>query len=196
MTAWRAALAAWAVFLVGWQLASLWAARGAIKAPLAQRLGYFAAYGLAFGLLFYSAADPRGAAESPPLWNAPALVAWVLVALEVGFFAFGVWARLHLGRLWSGMLTLREGHRLVHTCPDALVPHSIYTAFIGAGWCWALIDASPRSLAGAAILTLTMAVKSGAEETFLRRELGAAAYDAYAARTPRLIPFAPVRSKG
>ena len=196
MTAWRAGLGAWAIFLVGWQLASVWTARGTVRAPFAQRLAYFAAYGLAFALLFASAVAPRQASSAPPLWSAPAAVAWGLVSLEVGFFAFGVWARLHLGRLWSGMLTLREGHRVIDSGPYALVRHPIYTAFIGAAWCWALIDASAQGLVGAALLSLTMTVKSVAEETLLRRELGKAAYDAYAARTPRLIPFAPVGRKG
>ena len=192
MTAWRAALGGWVIFLICWQAASLWAARATVKAPLGERLGYFAAYGLAFALLFGSVAR---APSAPPLWSGSSAVAWGLAALEIGFFAFAAWARLHLGRLWSGMMTLREGHRVIDTGPYAFVRHPIYTAFIGAAWCWALIDASAHSLVGAALLTLTMTVKSYGEEAFLRRELGAADYDAYAGRTPRLIPFAPIGRK-
>jgi protein-S-isoprenylcysteine O-methyltransferase Ste14 len=48
---------------------------------------------------------------------------------------------------------------------------------------------SPATLLGAALLTAQMAWKAKREEAFLRQELGTADYDAYAARTPMLIPF-------
>ena len=44
-------------------------------------------------------------------------------------------------------------------------------------------------LIGAAILTLGLWMKARLEERFLRAELGAAAYDDYARRTPMLAPF-------
>ncbi len=65
---------------------------------------------------------------------------------------------------------------------------NVYTAFIGSSWAYALLVARPTALFGAAVLTVVMAVKARAEEAFLRRELGAADYDAYAARTPMLVP--------
>ena len=60
---------------------------------------------------------------------------------------------------------------------------------LAAAWAFALLVGSPAAIAGAAVLTAQMAWKAKREEAFLRQELGPADYDAYAARTPMLIPF-------
>ncbi len=197
----KAAFLLWLVFLTTWWLAAGWVAKGTVKAGRRERVAWFLGFGLGFGLLFSAPAGGIGHRVATiglswpraylPLWRAPAAVGFALLAGEVGAFAFGWWARLHLGRLWSGMMTLREGHRVVDTGPYRLVRHPIYTAFIAAAWMLALIEATPVTLAGAAVLTLVTGLKARAEEGFLRRELGAAGYDAYAARTPMLVPFLP-----
>ena len=92
------------------------------------------------------------------------------------------------------MITLRKDHRIVESGPYGLVRHPIYTGFLIAAWAFALLVASPTALLGASFLTGQMVWKAGREETFLRHELGAAAYDAYAARTPMLVPFLYVRT--
>jgi len=186
MTFYQAGCALWAAFLLSWYVAMLWTARAVARTSRLSRLGDYLAYVVGFGLLFM-----------PPwvvhrLWRPPALAAGVLLAAEGAAFAFAWWARVHLGRLWSGMITLREGHRVVDTGPYRLVRHPIYTGFLGAGWAFALLVGSPTALAGAVVLTVQMAWKARREEAFLRQELGATDYDAYAARTPMLIPFGPV----
>lgn len=188
----KAAWLLWLAFLVTWWLAAGWAAKATVKARRRERIGWLLGFGLGFALLF---AAPSGAAlhraTHPPLWRTPAALGVGLLAGEFAAFAFAWWARLHLGRLWSGMMTLREGHRVVDTGPYRLVRHPIYTGLIAAAWMLALIEGAPAALAGALVLTLVMSLKARAEEGFLRRELGAAGYDAYAARTPMLVPFAP-----
>ncbi len=199
-----AAFFLWLVFLATWWLAAGWTAKPTVKAPRRERIAWFLSFGLGFSLLFSPSPDvrlfghrmlrvgPAGpVATHVPLWATPATIGFALLAGEIAAFAFAWWARLHLGRLWSGMMTLREGHRVVDTGPYRLVRHPIYTGFIAAAWALALIEATPLCLAGALVLTLTMSLKARAEEGFLRRELGAAGYDAYAARTPMLVPFLP-----
>ena len=189
----------WLGFLVTWWLAAFWAGQPAVKAPAGQRLVYWAVFAISFGLLL---TPPAGAFRAPiaftavtplgwktPLWRWSGPMAWALVPVELAGFAFSWWARLHLGRLWSGMMTLMEGHRVVDTGPYRLARHPIYTGFIVSAWATALIAAAPVALAGAAALTALLAFKAKDEERFLRRELGADAYDAYAARTPMLVPF-------
>lgn len=48
----------------------------------------------------------------------------LLVALGL---AFAVWARVHLGRNWSGSVTVKAEHELIDSGPYALVRHPIYT---------------------------------------------------------------------
>lgn len=199
MTALLIAYIAWIVFMVGWVLAGVWTARGTTRAGARTQVGYYAGYVLGFGLLF-SVRLPGAGHVTPgfagllphawtrPLWSAPPAVGALLVAVQLAGFAFATWARLHLGRLWSGMLTLREGHRVVDTGPYRRVRHPIYTGFILAAAGLAGLEGSPAALAGCLIVAAVMAVKARYEEGFLRAELGAAAYDAYAARTPMLLP--------
>src|SRR5262249_24181362 len=149
----------------------------------ADQLGYV----VGFGLLLVPGA------KAPPAWPVPDVAGTGLLALEAAAFAFAWWARIHLGRLWSAAITLREGHRIVDSGPYGRVRHPIYTGLIGASWSYALLAASPVGLAGAAVLTAQMAWKARREEAFLRAELGADAYDAYAAKTPMLIPFTRFR---
>lgn len=182
----KAAIALWAVFLLSWYAAMLWTAKAVARTSAASRVRDYVIYAIGFGLLL----APRE--HDVLLWHTPPLAGWTLVAAEAAAFAFAWWARVHLGRLWSGMITLREGHHVVDTGPYRLVRHPIYTGFLGAGWALALLMGSALGLAGAAVLTLQMAWKAKREERFLREELGADAYDSYAARTPMLIPFAPV----
>ncbi|WP_197277253.1 methyltransferase family protein [Sphingomonas profundi] len=180
------AFALWLVFLASWWGAALWTGAARSRATLRLSLGYILAFAAAFTLLF-----ARPPLSGPPLWRDPALLAWPLLAAEIAAFAFAWWARVHLGRLWSGMMTLREGHRVVASGPYALVRHPIYTGFIAAAWALALLRATPAALAGAAVLTIVLLAKAGREEDLLRRELGAADYDAYSARVPMIVPFAP-----
>jgi protein-S-isoprenylcysteine O-methyltransferase Ste14 len=173
----------WGAFMVSWYAASLWTGRATARTSRASRVLDYLVYFLGFALLF----TPRAAA--PGLWRNPAPVGYGLLGLEVLGFAFAWWARVHLGRLWSGMITLREDHRVVDTGPYGLVRHPIYTGFIGAAWAFALLVASPTALSGAVLLSSQMVWKARREEAFLRRQLGVEAYAAYAARTPMLAPF-------
>lgn len=188
----------WILFLVSWWLAMFWTAKAVSRASSAQGVLYFLGFGLGFWLLF---ARPSwfGGSRSPFMmdglhryWNIGTAPGALLILLEAASFAFAWWARIHLGKLWSGMMTLREGHRVVDTGPYRLVRHPIYTGFIGGGWALALIKGSRFALLGALVLTLVMAIKAKDEEKLLRRELREDAYDSYARRTPMLIPFMPI----
>ena len=52
------------------------------------------------------------------------------VTLTAMGFAYAIWARVHLGRYWSGMITIKEGHRLIRTGPYRFVRHPIYTGIL------------------------------------------------------------------
>ena len=50
-----------------------------------------------------------------------------MVAAGLGF---AMWARVHLGRNWSGIVTVKEDHALVRTGPYRAVRHPIYTGLL------------------------------------------------------------------
>jgi protein-S-isoprenylcysteine O-methyltransferase Ste14 len=129
-----------------------------------------------------------GKALLTPLWWAQAPVQWALVAATVAGFAFCWWARAHLGRLWSGFVTLKEGHRIVDTGPYGLVRHPIYSGVIFSALMTALLRATPAALVGAVLIALGFWTTARIEERFLRAQLGTEAYDAYSRRVRMLVP--------
>jgi hypothetical protein len=48
---------------------------------------------------------------------------WIGASLTVLGMLFSVWARVHLGRNWSAVVTVKENHELIDTGPYALVRH-------------------------------------------------------------------------
>ena len=146
-------------------------------------------------LFFFPAGDGRplyGVAAlgqfTQRLWTEPDDVAWTLVGLTVAGFAFCWWTRLYLGRLWSGFVTLKEGHRIVDTGPYGLVRHPIYSGLMFSAFMTAGLHGTPAAFLGAALITLGFSLTARIEEQFLRKQLGQEAYGAYARRVPMLVP--------
>ena len=90
--------------------------------------------------------------------------------------------------MWSGLTTVKADHRVVDTGPYRWVRHPIYTGVIAAALFTAAIEASVSGFLGFALIALGFWMTARIEEAFLRQELGAEAYDAYAKRTPMLVP--------
>jgi protein-S-isoprenylcysteine O-methyltransferase Ste14 len=110
-----------------------------------------------------------------------------LVLLALGL-AFTVWARVYLGRNWSGMVTLKEGHELIRSGPYAYVRHPIYTGLLVALLGSAVACGEVRALIGLAIVAGAFIRKLRIEERFMR-QLFPGQYQRYCAQVPALIPF-------
>jgi len=182
MSPYRTLMWVWAAWALSWCLAALWANPTQAKPSLSAELPYRAVTLAGAALLFV----PR--LRGPRLWMTPNPVQWGLVAAAAAGFAFCWWARIHLGRLWSGSVTRKNEHRIVDTGPYALVRHPIYTGLILAAAATAALKGSARALAGLALLILGCWIKARLEERFLSAELGAESYDAYRRRTGMLFP--------
>ena len=102
---------------------------------------------------------------------------------------FTWWARIHLGRLWTGVITRKESHKLIGTGPYAFVRHPIYTGLVIALFATAAVEATAPALLGAALMSFGFWLKGCFEEQFLRIELGSESYAAYCRRVPMLVPF-------
>ena len=179
----------WAGWMVSWWTAAVWANPAVKHASLLQeiphRLLTLAGAILLFGL--YS----NSYELTHRLWHTlTGWFGWVMVALAVLGFAFSWWARIHMGRLWSGTITRKTNHHVVDTGPYALVRHPIYAGIALATLATAIVSGTPSSFLGFVLMTLGWFVKARIEERFLREELGPEAYDSYARRVPMLVPFA------
>ena len=114
---------------------------------------------------------------------------WILVGATAAGLLFTWWARFHLGALWSDLVVMKAGHQVVDTGPYGLVRHPIYSGLIFAVLATSLQKGTGFALLGVAVVTLAFSAKARREERFLRKELGEGAYDAYARKTPMLVPF-------
>jgi protein-S-isoprenylcysteine O-methyltransferase Ste14 len=187
MSPWSALAWIWLLWYVSWLAVAWWADRAVARPPRRAEFRYriFTVVGviLLFGPIRYN-----GRAEIV-LWATPPAIEWALVVTAAAGFAFAWWARLHLGRLWSGTVGRKANHRVIDTGPYGLVRHPIYTGITLASLATAVMRGTVEAWAGFALLTIGWVIKARLEEGFLRTELGAEAYDAYASRTPMLIPF-------
>ena len=141
------------------------------------------------GSAFFITAFGNGGAMLDPLSPLALGEAAVIALLMAGSVALFVWATRTMGRNWSIVARTRSDHELVTTGPFAYVRHPIYSAMallllamaIGLGNEWRLIVTLPLYALGTWLRIIE-------EEQLLRANFGEA-YDDYAARVPRFVPF-------
>lgn len=183
----------WIAWIVSWIAAAGWAnpteARPKRGREIRYHLVQFA------GLLCYGLALPRHsvALSLPVLWRTGPALGWLMLVFAALGLAFTLWARLHLGRLWSASVTRKAGHRIIDTGPYAIVRHPIYTGVLAALLATTVIMGTAMAVPGFLAFVAGFVMKARLEENFLRDEIGGAVYDAYARRVPMLIPFVPAR---
>jgi protein-S-isoprenylcysteine O-methyltransferase Ste14 len=101
---------------------------------------------------------------------------------------FSVWARVHLGGNWSGIVTIKHDHELIASGPYAIVRHPIYTgllvAFIGS----AMARGEWRGVLAVLIAWVALWRKLRLEERWMGERFGQQ-YEAYCRRVPALLPF-------
>jgi len=177
----------WGLWALSWLVAALWSAPTLKRAAAGVAWLYRAVIILGVLLLLSRTSEWL---QAPRLWHVGYDGAFLLAALTIPCFLFVWWARLHLGKLWSGAVTRKENHRVVDTGPYAVVRHPIYTGLLGATLVTAIAEATVPALLALAVIATGLWLKARLEEDFLRRELGDA-YDAYRRRVPMLLPFGP-----
>ena len=101
---------------------------------------------------------------------------------------FAIWARVTLGRNWSGSVTVKQDHTLVRRGPYAIVRHPIYTGFLLGALGVAIIVGEVRGLVGTAIVFFAFWMKYNTEEQFMLAQFGDQ-YVEYKREVKALIPF-------
>jgi protein-S-isoprenylcysteine O-methyltransferase Ste14 len=176
----------WGGWVISWVVAASWSSRAVATPARGEIWLYRGAVTLGFILLTIGGRHPWRADR---LWDVGYRGAQTLALLTIPGFLFTWWARLHLGRLWSGTVTRKQNHHVVDTGPYALVRHPIYTGLIEACLVSAIAAGTVISLAGFAIITFGFWLKASLEERFLMQQLGPEAYGAYRRRVPMLLPI-------
>jgi len=180
----------WIAWLCSWVAASFWSGRTQKRIATLETWTYRAAM-IVGGLLLVPFTSMQLAEK--PLWyvgygGAVALAVVMLIGL-----GFTWWARIHLGQLWSSVISRKEDHRIIDSGPYGMVRHPIYSGLILALLATAVAEATVTGLIGAALVIFGIWLKASSEERFLMAELGPDVYGAYCRRIPMLVPFLPHR---
>jgi protein-S-isoprenylcysteine O-methyltransferase Ste14 len=113
---------------------------------------------------------------------------WVGLALTAAGIGFAIWARLWIGRNWSGRVTIKEQHELIQDGPYAIVRHPIYSGFLLAILGTAIVHGEVRGLLALPLAALGWTFKLRMEESFMAQQFGPAYLD-YKRRVKALVPF-------
>jgi len=175
--------APWIVFGVWWIVRAFSTARTEERETGRQLFTHRAFF--AAGTLFF--VYPPEAMRAH-LWPSSLALVIVALALEVIGVAFAIWAREHLGRLWSGTVTLKEGHHILQTGPYRWARHPIYTGILVGLLGTLLARGNLASVIGYALFVVGIARKIGVEEQMLGERFGAE-YAEYRKKVRAIIPF-------
>ncbi|HXA71645.1 MAG TPA: isoprenylcysteine carboxylmethyltransferase family protein [Stellaceae bacterium] len=114
-------------------------------------------------------------------------IRWVGVLLFAVGGALRIWPVFLLGNRFSGLVAIQPGHTLLTTGLYSIIRHPSYLGLLMNSLGWGLAFRSGAGVAITALLLLPLLARIRAEEVLLRSQFGEE-YDAYRARTSRLIP--------
>ena len=114
-------------------------------------------------------------------------VRWLGVALFAAGGALRIWPVFMLGDRFSGLVAIQPGHRLVTSGVYGVIRHPSYLGLLINALGWGLAFRSGVGVLLAALLVPPLIARVNAEERLLQSQFGAN-YNAYRARTSRLIP--------
>jgi protein-S-isoprenylcysteine O-methyltransferase Ste14 len=175
----------WLAFALVWAAGSF-RNKGTIRRlPVWWVVGHCLALTVAFSLAFLHALR-----VGPLAWRVlpdSDFAEWTGEATQISGLAFSIWARLHLGRNWSGMGMVKEDHELVRSGPYAIVRHPIYSGLLLAILGKAIDHGNVAGFLGFAILLEEWNRKAVVEERFMTEQFGDE-YARYCRKVKRLIP--------
>jgi protein-S-isoprenylcysteine O-methyltransferase Ste14 len=178
----------WLLWL-GWAAYWLVAARhsAANRRIESWRTGFSYRIPLLFGIVLLAFSRRAGTAIGYHLWPSTALTVAAGIFLIATGLSIAVWARRHLGKYWSGRITLKVDHRLIQSGPYGWVRHPIYSGLLLALLGTAITIGTLQSCVGVAIIYVAVLRKIALEEQWMAAQFGNE-YEVYRRRVNALIP--------
>jgi protein-S-isoprenylcysteine O-methyltransferase Ste14 len=175
-----ACAAGWVVFSFYWEIA----AKGAAPAKSSESRASRGLHVFLANAALLVEIPVRGLGRFMPVF--PLIMAAGVVVEAVGL-CVAIWARRHLGRNWSGEITIKVEHQLIRSGPYRSLRHPIYTGLLAMYVGPALVTGEWLALIGVAMAAFAYWRKIRLEETALEAAFGAD-YDAYRRETWALVP--------
>jgi protein-S-isoprenylcysteine O-methyltransferase Ste14 len=124
---------------------------------------------------------------NPLLWPQSGVTLAIGLCLAGSGVSIAVWARRHLGKYWSGRITLKVDHHVIQSGPYAFVRHPIYSGILLALLGTVISIGTVLSCIALALMFVSFVLKLTLEERWLCAHLGAE-YKEYRRRVKALIP--------
>jgi protein-S-isoprenylcysteine O-methyltransferase Ste14 len=177
-----ATLAGWLLFSIYWDVAAKNTAPAASSESRGSRILHVFLTNAALLLILVPVHGLRQRyLPASPIVPAAGLIVQAMSLL------LAVWARRHLGRNWSGEITIKVDHKLVRSGPYRVVRHPIYTALLGMYAGSAAVSGELHALLGLALAAFAYVRKIRLEEAVLMESFGAD-YRDYSRTTRALAP--------
>jgi protein-S-isoprenylcysteine O-methyltransferase Ste14 len=177
----------WMAWAVLWVLFALRTKRAQQRLKISQAMTYM----LPTAVGAYLCLSRSGVLSRVGLWrpSIPPLpwLMWLGAALTLAGLLFAVWARLYLGKNWSGMVTVKHDHELIRSGPYRFVRHPIYSGILLALVGTVICRRNVWGFLGVAIVWLGLWMKSRREERFMVETFGPQYHD-YRRTTGGIVP--------
>ncbi|GLQ47329.1 protein-S-isoprenylcysteine methyltransferase [Dyella lipolytica] len=179
---------AWLLWLMYWGISAANVKQAVrVESPLS-RFGKYSLPLIVAVLLMMNTGWLNGTVLRERFMPADEWVVWLGFILTLAGLAFACWARVILGRNWSGVVQLKQDHELIVRGPYSIVRHPIYTGLLLAFLGSALAIGEWRGLLATAIVAASFWRKLRMEERWLC-ELFGEQYRAYMQRVKALVPW-------
>jgi protein-S-isoprenylcysteine O-methyltransferase Ste14 len=176
-----AVMSGWIAFSVYWEIAAKTAAAATQTESRASRLIHVLLTNLA---LLLAVLPLRGLGRFLPVF--PVIMTAGIFVEAVGL-GLAIWSRRHLGRYWSGEISIKVDHELIRSGPYRRLRHPIYTGLLAMYAGAAMVTGEWLAVIGLAIAVFAYWRKIRLEEANLDVAFGPA-YAAYRRDTWSLIP--------
>jgi protein-S-isoprenylcysteine O-methyltransferase Ste14 len=173
-------------WLIYWMIAARRTAATRQEESKASRTSYTVL--LAIGVIFLFSRQPDIVPLRFVLLRQSLVITSIGLCLVVLGLSISIWARRHLGKYWSGQITLKENHKIIKSGPYGFVRHPIYSGLVLALLGTMVTTGTFRSLLGFALIVLSLVGKLMLEERWLCAHLGME-YEQYRRQVKALIPF-------
>jgi protein-S-isoprenylcysteine O-methyltransferase Ste14 len=179
---------AWLLWLAYWGISALHVKSAVRVESAASRFGKYALPLIVAVLLLQDVRAFDGTFLNDRFVPAELWIVWLGFFLTIAGLAFACWARVILGRNWSGVVQLKKDHELIVRGPYSIVRHPIYTGLLLAFLGTALAIGAWRGLIATAIVAVSFWRKLRLEERWLC-ELFGEQYADYMRRVRALVPW-------
>lgn len=179
---------AWLLWLAYWGISALHVKSAVRVESAVSRFGKYALPLIVAVLLLQNVRAFNGTFLNDRFVPVELWIVWLGFFLTIAGLAFACWARVILGRNWSGVVQLKKDHELIVRGPYSIVRHPIYTGLLLAFLGTALAIGAWRGLIASAIVAVSFWRKLRLEERWLC-ELFGEQYAAYMRRVRALVPW-------